>query len=255
MELTTSGKEACDLFTEEMFNDFAPNNTFPYTYQGLCDAIADYNLYHDEKVFGMGTEEDQKNEIAAFLGNTAHESDDYEAGREYLACGDNKEVDGKVYCKPCTNDLYDWKTNTCSQSMADLNSPYSEYCQSVFQPPEGCNCTTITQVAEDGELAGYIDASKVFYGRGAIQLSWNYNYIKASSALTGSPDTFCDDPELVVSDPLYAWGSGEYLFFHGVRSQMNHHISIFHLLKCSYLLLDGKRKRGKKTIWSSVFFS
>jgi hypothetical protein len=193
-----------------MFLDFAPNNTFPYTYQGFCDAVADYNLYHEEKAFMMGSEEDQRNEIAAFLGNTAHESDDYEAGREYLACGDNKEVDGKVYCKPCTNDLYDWETNTCSQSMADLNSPYSEYCQSIFTPPEGCNCTTVTQVAEEGELAGYIDASKVFYGRGAIQLSWNYNYIKASYALTGSPDTFCEDPELVVSDPLYAWGSGEY---------------------------------------------
>jgi hypothetical protein len=76
-------------------------------------------------------------------------------------------------------------------------------------PPEGCNCETITQVASEGELAGYVDASKVFYGRGAIQLSWNYNYIKASLALTGEPETFCDNTELVVSDPKYAWGSGE----------------------------------------------
>lgn len=193
-----------------MFNEFAPNNTFPYTYDGFCEAIADYNLYHEEKVFTMGTEEDQRNEIAAFLGNTAHESDDFEAGREYLACADNIEVDGKTYCKPCTNDLFDWETFTCSQSMAHLDSPYNEYCQPVFVPPEGCNCETTTQVASEGELAGYIDASKVFYGRGAIQLSWNYNYIKASLALTGSPETFCQDPELVVSDPKYAWGSGEW---------------------------------------------
>ena len=212
LEVTTSGLGPCDIFTEAMFMEFAPNNTFPYTYEGFCEAVEDYNLYHEEKVFLMGSETDQRNEIAAFLGNTAHESDDFEAGREYLACADNVQVDGKTYCKPCTNDLFDWETMKCSQSMADLDSPYSEYCQPVFMPPEGCNCETITQVASEGELAGYVDASKVFYGRGAIQLSWNYNYIKASLALTGSPDTFCEDPELVVSDPKYAWGSAIYFW-------------------------------------------
>ena len=176
----------------------------------------------------------ESSQLSSSIGNTAHESDDFEAGREYLACADNIEVDGKTYCKPCTNDLFDWETMTCTQSMADLDSPYSEYCQPVFVPPEGCNCETITQVASEGELAGYVDASKVFYGRGAIQLSWNYNYIKAryvlgvlmrvcnrsccltcaifgilSLALTGEPETFCENPELVVSDPKYAWGSGK----------------------------------------------
>jgi len=67
-------------------------------------------------------------------------------------------------------------------------------------------------VAESGELAGYVEASKVFYGRGAIQLSWNYNYIRASYALTGSANTFCEDPELVAQKPEYAWGSGIYFW-------------------------------------------
>lgn len=201
----------CEILTQDMFLRLAPNSTFPYTYDGLCNAIDDYNLHHTEKFAAMGTEEHIRAEIAGFLGNTAHESDDFEAAREYLACGDRKEVDGKVYCKPCNNDLYDWANNICSVSMVDQNSPYNSYCQPSFEPPEGCVCDTITQVEESGPLAGYVEASKVFYGRGAIQLSWNYNYIRASYALTGDAESFCRDPEQVALKPEYAWGSG--IFF------------------------------------------
>jgi hypothetical protein len=210
-ELDPNVLAPCDIFTNDMFVAIAPNATFPYTYEGLCTAINDYNLHHTEKFAGMGTEDQIRAEIAAFLGNTAHESDDFEAAREYLACGDRKEIDGKVYCKPCTHDLYDFATNNCSVSMVDQNAPFNSYCQPM-EPPDGCVCDTITQVEEEGELAGYIEASKVFYGRGAIQISWNYNYIRLSYALTGKAETFCDDPEQIALSPEYAWGSGIYFW-------------------------------------------
>ena len=41
------------------------------------------------------------------------------------------------------------------------------------------------------------------------QLSWNYNYRGASTALTGSPETFCENPDLVATEEKYAWGAGE----------------------------------------------
>jgi len=41
--------------------------------------------------------------------------------------------------------------------------------------------------------------------------SWNYNYIGASVALTGSPDTFCEDPDIVAREGKYVWGVG--IFF------------------------------------------
>ncbi len=201
----------CDVFTDDMFDAIAPNATFPYTFEGFCTAIKDYNLHHTEKFAEMGTEEQIRAEIAAFLGNTAHESDDFEAAREYLACGDRKEIDGKVYCKPCNQDQYDFATHNCSVSMVDQNAPFNSYCQPM-EPPAGCVCDTITQVEEVGELAGYIDASKVFYGRGAIQLSWNYNYVRLSYALTGKAETFCDDPEQIALSPEYAWGSAIYFW-------------------------------------------
>lgn len=216
----------CSILTEEMFGDLAPNSTFPYTYEGLCAAIDAYNLHHTEKFAAMGTEELIRAELAAFLGNTAHESDDFEAGREYLACGDRKEVEGKVYCKPCNQDLYDWINNTCSESMVALNSPYNSYCQPSFVPPAGCSCDTITQVEEEGDLAGYVEASKVFYGRGAIQLSWNYNYIRASVALTGDAETFCVDPEQIATSPEYAWGTGIYFWMENVKEEWTCHKEI-----------------------------
>jgi hypothetical protein len=227
LDVVIDGPTPCELLTEEMFLELAPNATFPYTYDGLCDAIDAYNLYHTEKFGGMGNEMLIRSELAAFLGNTAHESDDFEAGREYLACGDRKEVDGKVYCKPCNNDLYDWINNVCEESMVALNSPYNSYCQPSFVPPEGCTCDTITQVEEEGgELAGYVEASKVFYGRGAIQLSWNYNYIRASVALTGNPETFCLDPEQVATTPEYAWGTGIYFWMENVKEGWTCHKEI-----------------------------
>jgi hypothetical protein len=39
------------------------------------------------------------------------------------------------------------------------------------------------------------------HSSGAIQLSWNYNYIDASKELTGSASTLCDNPELVATNP------------------------------------------------------
>lgn len=43
---------------------------------------------------------------------------------------------------------------------------------------------------------------------GAIQLSWNYNYIDASKALTGgNTTTLCQEPELVATDPACKYAS------------------------------------------------
>jgi hypothetical protein len=60
----------------------APEHKEPYSYTGLCDAILSYNAHHTEKAFGMGDAFQRAAELAAFLGNTLHESDEFKAGRE-----------------------------------------------------------------------------------------------------------------------------------------------------------------------------
>ena len=197
--LAASSDSVCGtLFTEANFNTLAPNAQAPYTYAGFCQAIAEWDTAHpEEKVFGMGSLAQRKGELAAFLGNTLHESGDFQAGREYLPCGDRITVSGTVYCKPCASGNYNWGTHTCSVSSVAGSGTYSDYCDDTKSLPQACNCGPVAQSSDAGVPAGYIDASKAFYGRGAIQLSWNYNYIDASKSLTGSASTFCDNPDLI----------------------------------------------------------
>lgn len=54
----------CDYFTETIFKTLAPEAKDPYTYDGLCDAIDNYNLGHAEKIFMMGTEQERKSEVS-----------------------------------------------------------------------------------------------------------------------------------------------------------------------------------------------
>lgn len=90
-----------DILTRDIFNTVAPEAREPYSYTGLCDAIRSYNAEHSEKAFGMGDDFQRRAELAAFLGNTLHESDEFKAGREYLMCADKKTIGNEVYCKPC----------------------------------------------------------------------------------------------------------------------------------------------------------
>jgi hypothetical protein len=199
-----------DILTREVFELIAPDHREPYSYEGLCDAILSYNARHTEKVFGMGTPYQRAAELAAFLGNTLHESDEFRAGREYLMCADHKIVNDVVYCKPCDSGSFDWATFTCPQSLITGTAEFNEYCQPSSVPPEACHCGDGR--GQSGDLEGYVPASDLYFGRGAIQLSWNYNYIGASVALTGSAETFCENPDLVATEGRYAWGAGIYFW-------------------------------------------
>ena len=201
----------------------APEAEHPYTYEGLCAAIDNYNEGHAEKIFMMGTEQQRKSELAAFLGHTLHESDDWTASREYLVCGDNQVVDGETYCKPCDSDSFNWDTMTCgSVGLVGMGLTYNGYCDFTLEPPAACGCDVL--MSEPAPLDGYIPASQVFFGRGAIQLSWNYNYRSASEALTGDSSTFCENPDLVATIPEYAWGAGVFFWMEALKEETTCHI-------------------------------
>jgi len=218
-----SNERPCDYFTEEKYNQLAPTAQHPYTYQGLCDAIDDYNDGHAEKAFMMGTEEERKAEFAAFLGHTLHESDEWRAGREYLICADNKIVDGEVYCKPCDAESFDWETFKCNGvGLVGDGLTYNGYCNYVIEPPLACACEELQ--SEPAPLDGYVAANKVFFGRGAIQTSWNYNYRSASDALTGDSSTFCENPDLIATTPKYAWGAGIFFWMENLKEETTCHI-------------------------------
>lgn len=197
----------CDIFTEEMFDVVAPNAIHPYTYDGLCDAVDWINGRYNEKIFKMGTPEQQRAEWAAFIGHTTHESAQYTAARENLVCARTIEYEGGTYCKPCKNDNFDWDNHYCEISEVANGRFYEEYCDKIVTPPHGCVCGPTTEVNVGGPLEGLINPNSVYFGRGAIQLSWNANYLKASMVLSGLVDTLCTQPELVATEPKYAWGT------------------------------------------------
>ena len=131
-----------------------------------------------------------------------------EIGLKYNFCLPyNKIVDGEVYCKPCDSESFDWETFKCDGvGLVGDGLTYNGYCNYVIEPPLACACEELQ--SEPPPLDGYVPANKVFFGRGAIQTSWNYNYRSASDALTGDSATFCENPDLIATTPKYAWGAG-----------------------------------------------
>jgi predicted chitinase len=49
---------------------------------------------------------------------------------------------------------------------------------------------------------------KRYFGRGPIQISWNYNYCAASQSIFGDPNVLREDPDRVARDSWVAWATG-----------------------------------------------
>jgi len=53
---------------------------------------------------------------------------------------------------------------------------------------------------EDGVWSVYPCGDRAYYGRGAKQLSWNYNYAAFSKKMTGSANTYLLEPDRIITD-------------------------------------------------------
>jgi hypothetical protein len=207
-----------NILTQEIFHEIVPpSNTTNsegvalYTYEGFCNAIMQYNMNHDEQFANMGDENQVRAELAAFLAHASVDTRGFAITREEQHCLDPiTGSDGQVYCKPCRLENYNAETKTCSQSyFSDSEPSYAEYCDATRQPPEGCACSS-DSVVEAAGTDGYLSASSAFFTRGAISISWNYDYYAASQSMTGNADTLCSNPDLVSTNSQVAWGVGIY---------------------------------------------
>ena len=185
--------DPCTILTESIFNTIAPSATFPYTYSGFCSAVSSWNTNYPSNQIFMGgsssaTVADQTAELAAFFGNIRHESDDLKAPREYYMCQTQTTVNGKTYCRPSNY-----------SGSGSYNDPYCSLGHSPSTNPAGCLCGSIP---ESTVAPGYLDADKLFLGRGGIQLSWNYNYWYAGAYIGRD---LCTNPELVATDEDVMW--------------------------------------------------
>lgn len=129
------------LPTQAQFEQLFPQRIAFYSYAGFVQAVRSLPAFA-----GSGTAAQRRQEMAAFLANIAHESDQLKAVREYNLANHDK------YCS--------------------LEA--------------GQTCATGQQ----------------YYGRGPIQLSWNYQYLAAGRAI--GIDLWAD-PDRVARDPKVAW--------------------------------------------------
>uniref|UniRef100_A0ACD5TH24 Uncharacterized protein n=1 Tax=Avena sativa TaxID=4498 RepID=A0ACD5TH24_AVESA len=132
-----------------------------YTYEKFLEAAAEFPDFVGE---GQSTEL-RKREVAAFLGQTSHET----------TGGWPTAPDGPFAWGYC------WKR--------ELN-PGSDYC-------------------DPNQAEWPCAPGKTYIGRGPMQLSWNYNYGQAGSALgvdlLNNPDLVETDPMLSFETALWFW--------------------------------------------------
>eukprot|EP00121_Abeoforma_whisleri_P014494 Awhi_evm1s13362 len=85
-------------------------------------------------------------------------------------------------------------------AMEEVGTSPGTYCSS--HPSSGAS----DQLKEAG--AQYpCNPQKGYHGRGAIQLTWNFNYAKFSDFLYGNEKILLDDPDLVIPDGPTGWAA------------------------------------------------
>ncbi|WP_162262157.1 chitinase [Legionella oakridgensis] len=73
-----------------------------------------------------------------------------------------------------------------------------------FAQEVGCESGHCTQYTDPTSAYKPV-AGQTYHGRGAMQLSWNYNYGQASEAIYGNANKLLQEPGLVATDPVLAW--------------------------------------------------
>jgi len=209
--------DACrDVLTEDVFNNIVQPKSEEgkqlFTYDGLCNAISNYNQYHDDKFALMGTVGQSRQELAAFLAHASVETNAFSVTREEHHCVNPiTGVDGNVYCMPCKEQYYSKETKTCTQSYFVDEQSYNQYCDLTRQNNQGCSCTVAGVEMADvstGAPAGYVRADDMFFRRGAFDTSFNYGYMGAGISIMGDAQYFCEQPDLLATNPQYAWQAG-----------------------------------------------
>lgn len=153
-----------DVLTRELYESMFPNRDALYGYDALLEAAADY------PAFGTtGTPEQRGREIAAFLGNAAHET------------------------------TGGWPTAPGGPEAWGL----------YFVEEVGCEDGACTAYCDSANTQYPCAPGKTYHGRGPIQLSWNYNYGALGEALDldllADPDRVTEDGSIAFATALWFW--------------------------------------------------
>ncbi|MEA5500676.1 glycoside hydrolase family 19 protein [Limnoraphis robusta] len=154
------GNGFAGLISSQTYEAMFPNRNALYTYDSLVSATKHYGEFCNS-----GSDEQRKQEAAAFLANIAHET----TGGWDTAPGGR----------------FAWGLH-----FIEEQNPTSQY----------CDPSNTTYPCAPG---------RSYYGRGPIQLSWNYNYGQVGQALgldlLNNPDLVKTDGEIAFRTALWFW--------------------------------------------------
>lgn len=119
------------------------------------------------KFLNEGSDAVKTNELVAFLANVSHET-----------------TGGWPDAPTPPNGTYKWGLH--------------------FAEEVGCESGQCSQYTVESKDYPPV-ANQTYQGRGAIQLSYNYNYGQASEAIFNDKNQLLNNPSLVATDPVSAW--------------------------------------------------
>ena len=188
------------IVTPTIFNSLSPN--LAYTYEGFCTAVDNWNINYPDKNIFVSRQQVDLNELAAFFGHVLHESDELQATREYAQCQDSTTSNGQVFCKPSGYEGGDYTDPYCSSDHTTATEPF------------GCDCPV---VSESSEVPLYINANDLYFGRGPLQLSHNYNYYHFDADADEVND-LCSYPDLIATNEAVGWASAFWFWTSSIGS-------------------------------------
>lgn len=162
-----------------------------YTWDEFCGAVLKWNeRFPDVSIFTETNEDHNLETMAALLGNANHES------AQFKECGEK--------IQPCSSPPED----ICSAGAADwyVDSAWGERCFQVpvatargFSTDDSLPANACNTVPTCTDWAGRENQGpNCWYGRGALQITWNCNYAKMDRLVSelGIPDIdLCENPD------------------------------------------------------------
>lgn len=179
-----------------------------YTMDHLCGAVLKWNRrYPDATMFTEGGLNDNLETMAAFLANANHES------AEFKACGERVQPCGTQPCSPgFAVDYQDHKWGECFMIPVVTETGF-ELSDQIKLPQNACGSSPTCYDWAGRKMEG----DSCWYGRGALQLTWNCNYAKAdilvrelgieSLDICNNPDSVCSSGEGFFATAISYWMS------------------------------------------------
>lgn len=161
---SAAGAALADVLSRELYASMFPNANALYSYDALLDAASAYPEFG-----GVGSLDERRREVAAFLGNAAHET------------------------------TGGWPTAPGGPEAWGL----------YFIEEVGCEDGACTQYCDATNTRYPCQPGKTYHGRGPIQLSWNFNYGALGEVLglglLEDPDQVTRDGAIAFTTALWFW--------------------------------------------------